>query len=124
MDATATREFEVEVSLVLENCLRKIAGVLNKDFDPLKPKCVSLFRLFCSSIKTRNLWLKSMIKGDGKKSANQNSPVSKTNGSAKPKFGSIPVDKALSFPIPKKTGKDYEHPIRPEHLKSGLLIKQ
>ncbi len=121
MNTISANQFEQKVSSVFEHCITRIADELEKNFDPLKKNMISLFRLFSSSVKTRNSWISSINKPKNRKDQNSNSPAKST---VKKNEKPIDLDKVLSFDIPKKKGAEYQHPIKPEHMKSGLLLKR
>ncbi len=125
MNVAVANQFEQEVSSVFEHCISRIAAELKKNFDPNKKNLIALFRLFCSSVKTRNSWISSINKSKHNNYQSQ-PPINKTNGKTKSvqQENPTPLDKILSFAIPKKKGAEYQHPIKPEHMKSGLLMKR
>ncbi len=121
MDAAITNQLDRKVLSTLEHCIAKIADVLSKTFDINSHASITLFKFFCSSIKTRMTFIKSISK-QGDKTIAKIENLKKIVSSkpvAKPDIESV-----LSFTPPKKTGKEYQHPIRPQDLQSGLLIKK
>ena len=125
MNTVTANQFEQQVSSVFENCISRISAELKKNFDPNKKNMIALFRLFCSSVKTRNSWISSISKPKHNNHQSQSS-INKTNGKTKSikQENPSPFDKIHSFVIPEKKGVEYQHPIKPEHKKSGLLMKR
>ncbi len=121
MNTITANEYEQSVSQVFEHCITKIAAVLKKNFNPTESKSIMLFRLFCMSIKTRNSWIKSTTSAKNKNNQNPKSSAMPINQN---KDKNIDLQKVLSFDIPQKNGAEYQHPIKPEHMKSGLLMKR
>ena len=121
MDAVMSTKVEEKILATLDHCINKMADVLKKTFDLNNNSSISLFKSFCSSIKTRATFMKS-IENQIDKTIEGIEKVSKILNSQP---GAKPFDlSALSFTPPKKTGKNYQNPIHPKGLLSGLLKKR
>ena len=98
-----------------------MADVLKKTFDLNNNSSISLFKSFCSAVKTRVTFIKSLEKQiditiEG---------IKKVSKILNAQPGAKPVDfSALSFTPPKKTGKAYQNPLQPKDFLSGLLMKK
>ncbi len=71
--------FDQVVFDALDNCINKMAGALNKKFNPEEKESKSLFRLFCSSLKTRIMMMKKKPGAIVKNNQNQNKSSGVTN---------------------------------------------
>jgi hypothetical protein len=114
MDAIA---LDQKVIATLENCITKIADRLNKTFDVNDPQSVSLLKLFCSSVKIRLTFFKNIAK-------NKEKTINKVEKIKKQIDAKIVTEPVLSFTPPQKTGREYQHPLRPQDLQSRLLLKK
>ncbi len=120
MDAEMSNKVNEKILLTLDHCISKMADVLKKTFDLDNNSSISLFKSFCSAVKTRATFMKSIEKQIDSTIKN----INKVRKMLDSQQGSKPLDlSALSFTPPKKTGKDYQNPLQPEDLLSGLLLK-
>ncbi len=133
MDAVMSNKVNDKILATLDHCISKMADILNKTFDSNNYDSLSLFKAFCSSVKIRVTFMKSTEKQIDKtiKNIEKASKILNSQPDAKPdakpdvKKDAKPVDLSfLSFTPPKKTGKDYQNPIRPQDSQSGLVIKK
>jgi len=72
-------EFDQVVFDALDSCINKMAGALNKKFNPEEKESKSLFRLFCSSLKTRIMMMKKAPGATANPNQNQHKSSSITN---------------------------------------------
>ena len=116
-----SNKVNLQIITTLDHCISKMADVLKKTFDLNNNSSISLFKSFCSSVKTRVTFTKSIEKQIDKTIDNieRASKILNSQPNAKPFDLS-----ALSFAPPKKTGKDYQNPLQQEDLLSGLLLKK
>jgi len=121
MDDAMSNKLNQKIITTLDHCISKMADVLNKTFDLNNNNSISLFKTFCSSVKTRATFIKSIEKQIDKTIDNieRASKILNSQPNAKPFDLS-----ALSFIPPKKTGKKYQNPLRTQDSQSGLLLKQ
>ncbi len=121
MDATIANKLDIKIIETLDHCISKMADALKKTFDFNNLTSMSLFKSFCSSIRTRTTFMKIIEKQIDKtiESIQAVSNIMKSHPGAKPFDAS-----ALSFTPPKKTGKDYQNPLHSQDLQSGLVIKK
>jgi hypothetical protein len=121
MDATMSNKVNLQIITTLDHCISKMADVLNKTFDFNNYSSMSLFKSFCSAVKTRATFMKSIEKQIDKTIENieRASKILNSQPNAKPFDLS-----ALSFTPPNKNGKEHQNPLQPKDLLSGLLINK
>ena len=101
----------------MDHCINKMADAIKQKFHINDNRMMSLFNFFCSSVKTRMQFIKSISQPKDK----MLNKVEKIKKQIDAKMVSEPV---LSFTPPKKTGREYQNPLRPQDLQSGLLLKK
>jgi hypothetical protein len=129
MDAAMSNKVNDKILTTLDHCISKMADVLNKTFDFNNYSSMSLFKSFCSSVTTHATFMKSIEKQIDKTIENieRASKILNSQPNAKPniKSDTKPFDLSfVSFTPPKKTCKEYQHPVCPQDLQSGLVIKK
>jgi hypothetical protein len=121
MNTVMSNQLNAKIIATLDFCIDKMADIIRQTFDFEICISRSLFQFFCSSIKTRATFMKSIEKQIDKAIENTVSLKSSLNSQPEAK----PFDESvLSFTPPKKSGKDYQNPLDHLDLKSGLLIKK
>lgn len=116
-------QFEEVIFASFDECLLKMSLHLSNTFDPALKESLLLFKQFCSAINARRQWLKSVKTDDGQSGAKlermQKMLEKKPYKDFAPQTGSGKtwLETALSKPNP-------NHPIKPEHLQSGLVCKR
>jgi len=124
MNAEMSKKVNEKIILTLDHCISKMADALKKTFDLSNNSTVSLFKSFCSAVKTRAAFMKSIEKQVDNTIKNIEKVSKILNSQPNQKSYTKPVDfSALSFTPPKKNGKKYQNPLKPEDLLSGLLLK-
>lgn len=106
-----------QILSTLTQCILKMSDQLLKTFNPEEKTSLTLFKQFCSAINARRQWIKSwFVKSDA--------PVEK-----KEKSQSVfekPARKEtsnLNWLERKLSESNTNNPIKPEHLKSGLVCR-
>ena len=121
MDAVMSNQLNAKIIATLDFCIDKMADIIRKTFDFEKCISRSLFQFFCSSIKTRATFIKTIEKQTD--TAIKDAAGLKKSLTSKPEAKPFD-DSVLSFTPSKKSGKEYQNPLRPEDLQSGLVIKR
>ncbi len=117
MNVEMSNQLDQKIIETMDYCIEKMADAIKKRFHINDNRMMSLFNFFCSCVKTRMWFIKSISQPKDKIL----SKVENIKQQVEAKIASEPV---LSFTPPKKSGKDYENPIRPQDLQSGLLMKK
>lgn len=115
-----TQSLNQPILATLDHCLMKMSDRLCSAFNPDDKQSLSLFKQFCSAVKTRLQWIKSFIGIESKRVQEKPSckPINVKNA---PAFPALPGPGSSSLVDRLIEERKKKNPLPTENAPNGLL---